>query len=487
MLHIKDTIKYEQIKSISLKDTISLKKLFDLFKIPSLCQRNGIVKHKGYPISDILELLFLFPFMSIASVHSFYISRFKEYTTAQKDTLFRLKNNEQLNWRNLHYLFAKRFKKLTERNADAPSATPKCLIFDDTVIHKVGRRIEFMGKVFDHVIKRSVFGFKLLLLAFWDGTNLVPLDFSYHCERGKNKKYPFGLLKRQLNKRFSKQRDRSSAGFKRSQELCVDKISNAMALLKRAVKNGFIPDYVLTDSWFSSEKVIKTVRHLKKTIIHFLGMVKMDKRLYEYRGQHVNAKELKKLLTPTMKRARNLRIYYIEVIVGYSDIGQVKLFFTRYSKRSKWRLLLTTDVTLNFQQAIKIYNTRWTIEVLFKECKQLLNLGKCQSNDFDAQVADTTISLISYMMLSFHKKIHCYTTLGSLFAQYKDQFIEATVFDKLWQLFLSIQLKVAEFLEIDYAQLMRVVFQTPTLKETLNSLSKIFVEDDFFIQLHNTT
>lgn len=487
MLHIKDTIKYEQIKSISLKDKLSLKTLFDLFCIASLCQKIAMVKHKGYPISELLELLFLFPFMSIVSVHSFYTSRFKEYITARKDTLFRLKNNEHLNWRNLNYQFAKRYKKLSERNADEQRDTPRCLIFDDTVIHKVGMQIESIGKVFDHVIKRSVLGFKLLLLTFWDGNSLVPLDFSYHSERGKNKKYPFGLLKRHLKKRFTKHRDKSSAGYKRSKELYIDKISNAIALLKRAVKNGFIPEYVLTDSWFSSEKVIKSVRLLKKGIIHFLGMVKMDKRHYSYRGQRMNAKELKKILKPSMKRAKNLGIYYIEVSVCYSDIGPVKLFFTRFSKRSKWRLILTTDLNLSFQQAIKIYNTRWTIEVLFKECKQLLNLGKCQSNDFDAQIADTTISFIIYMMLSFHKKIHCYTTLGSLFAQYKDQFIEATVFDKLWQLFLSIQLKIAESLEIDYTQLMRVVFQTPKLKETLNSLSKIFFEDDFFIQLNNAT
>ena len=64
MLYNKDTIKYEQIKSISLKDKISLKNLLDLFNIPSLCKKNGMLKHKGYPISDILELLFLFPFMT---------------------------------------------------------------------------------------------------------------------------------------------------------------------------------------------------------------------------------------------------------------------------------------------------------------------------------------------------------------------------------------------------------------------------------------
>lgn len=168
----------------------------------------------------------------------------------------------------------------------------------------------------------------------------------------------------------------------------------------------------------------------------------MDKRLYEYQGQKLNAKQLKKLLKPNMKRAKKLNIYYIEVIVNYSDIGRVKLFFTRFSKRSKWRLLMTTNLDLTLHQTIEIYNLRWTIEVLFKECKQLLNLGQCQSNDFDAQIADASISLIIYMMLSFHKKINCYNTLGELFSQYRDDLIEATVAQKLWQLFLTIQLKI---------------------------------------------
>ena len=236
----------------------------------------------------------------------------------------------------------------------------------------------------------------------------------------------------------------------------------------------------MTDSWFSAKKLIKAVRQLKQGAIHFLGMVKMDNRLYDYQGQQLNAKELIKKLKPThKKRAKKLNADYIEVMVNYSDIGRVKLFLTRFSKRSKWRLILSTDLNLSFQQAMKIYNIRWTIEVLFKECKQYLNLGKCQSNDFDAPIADTTISLLLYMMLSFHKKIHSYTTFGSLFAQYRDEFIEATVAEKLWQLFISLQLTIAEILDIDCTKIIRIIFQSPQLNDMFKSLSKLFFEDQF--------
>jgi hypothetical protein len=442
-----------------------------------------MIKFKGSSVSDIISVLTLFPFMAISTVNSFMLSRFKQLIDAQKDAFFRLKNNEEYNWRNLHYLFAKRFKKLNthhdDRDVSESSKTPQCLIVDDSLIPKAGRKIEFIGKVFDHVIKDWVLGFKLLLLTFWDGNSLIPLDFSYHSEKGKNKKYPFGLLKRQLKKRFSKPRNKDTAGYKRAQEVFIDKITTAIALIKRAVKHGFVPDYVLSDTWFSTKKLIKAVRQLKQGIIHFLGMVKMDQRLYDYQGQQLNAKELIKKLKPTMmKRAKKLNAYYIELIVNYSDIGRVKLFLTRFSKRSKWRLILTTDVNLSFQHAMKIYNIRWTIEVLFRECKQHLNLGKCQSNDFDAQIADTTISLLVYMMLSFHKKIHSYTTLGALFAQYRDEFIEATVAEKLWQLFISFQLTIAEILEIDCTKMMRVIFQLPEVNNMFKSLAKIFFEDN---------
>lgn len=486
MLYPKDNIKVNEIKTILSKDGSSiggtLTDLIRMFKIESLCMKNGVIKHKGYPVSEILTVLILFPFMVISTVRSFYLSRFNQLTEAQKDTFFRLKNNEYFNWRNLLYLFAKRDRALVNGRTDEVEERPKCFIFDDSDIKKEGLRIEFIGKVFDHVIKKHVLGFKLLLLGFWDGISLLPLDFSYHSERGKNKKYPFGLLKRQLKRRFSKQRGKATAGYKRSKELFKDKISNGIAMMKRAVKHGFIPEYVLTDSWFSTEKMIKATRCLKSGIIHFLGMVRMDKRLYEYQDQKLNAKELRKQLRSKMKRAKKLNVYYIETIVTYTDIGKVKLFFTRFSKRSKWRLLLTTNLDLSFQQAMKIYSIRWTIEVLFKECKQLLNLGKCQSNDFDAQIADATISLIVYIMLSFHKRIHCYTSLGTLFAQYRDDFIEATVAEKLWHLFLTIQLTIAETFGIDYNDMMRVTFQSPEAQQALKSLLESFFQDNYSIE-----
>ena len=49
---------------------------------------------------------------------------------------------------------------------------------------------------------------------------------------------------------------------------------------------------------------------------------------------------------------------------------------------------------LTQKEKAELYQIRWSIEVLNKECKQYLRLGKSQNTDFYGQIADA--SLIPY-------------------------------------------------------------------------------------------
>ena len=49
----------------------------------------------------------------------------------------------------------------------------------------------------------------------------------------------------------------------------------------------------------------------------------------------------------------------------------VLLFFCKRNRNDNWNVLLSTNLDLTFEQAYKIYATRWSIEVYFKEGKQL--------------------------------------------------------------------------------------------------------------------
>ena len=70
---------------------------------------------------------------------------------------------------------------------------------------------------------------------------------------------------------------------------------------------------------------------------------------------------------------------------------------------------------MNFVRAFELYERRWGIEVIFKECRGYLGLGKCQSRSYNAQIADTTLCFMMYQMLSLAKRFSEYETMGALF------------------------------------------------------------------------
>ena len=246
-------------------------------------------------------------------------------------------------------------------------------------------------------------------------------------------------------------------------------------MIKRAVKNGFVAQYVLTDKWFMSENFIKDIRKIKSGLLHILGMCKMDKRKYVYDGKEYGAKQLLQMTKHRKKRSKKINAYYIELIVCYKDI-RLKLFFSRYSKRGKWQLLVTTDLNLTYNKAIEIYNIRWSIEVFFKEAKQYLNLGKSESNDFDAQIADATISMIQYIVLGFYKRFLSYETTGELFRESRKQLIELTIVNRIWVLFVELQLQIVELFEIEIDELYGKMLSDANYEKILVSFLKTMKE-----------
>ena len=66
---------------------------------------------------------------------------------------------------------------------------PHCLIFDDTTVRKSGRKMEKLGRVWDHVEQRSILVYKILVMLYWDGKSFIPVDFSIHREKGKKEWY----------------------------------------------------------------------------------------------------------------------------------------------------------------------------------------------------------------------------------------------------------------------------------------------------------
>jgi len=421
-------------------------------KVKSALKALGVVKTRGLDAVGILELLILLPLLGVFSIHSFLDSPFASLSLARKDTFYRLLNNPLVDWRRLHYGFVKHFLSMSHAPADGSPARPRCWVVDDTIGAKTGRRIEGVGMLFDHVIHRYVLGFKYLVLGYWDGTSFIPADFSVHRERGKDKKRPFGLRLKDFRRQFAKTRPDWSPGKTRIAELDTDKISAAIKMLKRAGKHGIVADYLLVDSWFVCDDLIKFVAKSKK-IGHLVGQCKNDARKYLYKGREYSGAELKKLLRANWTRCRSLKMQYIQVDVAYKGT-ELRLFFTRRHGNASERLLLTTDRSLSFTKAFAIYAIRWTIEVYFKESKQLLGLGSCQSRDFDAQIAAATINMMQYVTLAHQKRIASYQTIGGLFRECTRQATEALLSERIMGLIRQLLNEIEQVFSIDLEETM---------------------------------
>lgn len=400
-----------------------------IFKFKSLCRQVGFQKQEGYSPFEIISLMLIFPLMLLKSVNALYRSEFQKVTSMKKDTIYRLKNNENMPWRNLLLSVAKTLMKKVNPNKKV--ALNSAFILDDTTEAKTGRRIEQISYIYDHVAgkKGSKLGFKNLTLGLFDGKSLLPLDFSLHSEK---------LLKGKYKKeQYQKNRAPKSHGAKRKRECSIDKISNGLQMLKRAVKHGFRAKYVLVDSWFSSKALIVTARSLANKTMHVICGVRKDKRNYHYKGEILNAKQLLTTLRKERKekRCRKRNTRYYEVVVTYEGVGEVKLYFCRFPYQKDWRLFLSTDTSLAFLEMMEIYCIRWTIEVFFKETKQHLKLGTCQSRDFDAQLAHVTTCYILYIFLSYFRRMNAYESLDGLFEVIKDELLEKNVAERLWELF----------------------------------------------------
>jgi hypothetical protein len=472
MLRHKDTIILSEISSFFTSSEKAMETIFGFIR--SLTFSDNKFGFSGannlkYSNHSKLVLLLLFPFFEVKSNWHYVDSALYRFLSCGKDVFYRLMNDSSIDWRNLAYSITMQLVRKVHNNSDLSSSNPRCLIIDDTDLLKTGRKIEFIGRVFSHVTHTSNLGFKGLFMGYHDGKSFFSLDFSLHGEKGKNQNKPYGLTPAQAKKRYSKKRDKSSNGSERTNDYFLSKIDSMIKMIRLAISKGIRFDYVLVDSWFTCFELVKFIvsRRIK---CHFIGMIKMGKTRYNAFGKNLTSKEIvdylrRKRMT---KRSKLLGYYYAETIVDFKGI-QVKLFFCKSSKKSNWNGMMTTNTELTFEQAYKIYSTRWSVEVFFKESKQLLGLGKCQAQDFDAQIAATTLCMLQYNLLSVVKRFNDYETLGELFRAAQKDSLEITIAEQIWLIIIEIAAKLSEILDIDTEVLMQKIFaENETLTKYIN-------------------
>ena len=262
-----------------------------------------------------------------------------------------------------------------------------------------------------------------------------------------------------------KKRAKESEGILRVKELDISKIALSIQMFLRAVLHGISVDYVLCDSWFTCLDLIMAVREKGS---HLIGMYKYVTTKFKYNDKTLSYKQILHLAGKE-KRCKKMNLYYKTARVMYGEMP-VTLFFSRIGTNGDWKVILTTDTKLSFLQTIETYQIRWSIEVFFKEAKQMLNLGGCQSSTFDAQIADTTITMIAYILLAFRFRYDNYESMGALFRAMSAETLQKTIDIRLWELFIELVKIICQLIEKDFDDVMDLILRKPEMAQWVEKM-----------------
>ena len=190
----------------------------------------------------------------------------------------------------------------------------------------------------------------------------------------------------------------------------MHKTDAAIRLISNAPAAGIKADYVLMDTWFTTEPML---REILDTGIDAIGMVKQLKQRYTYRGRQYTLPELKKFVC--FSGAGNI---FGSLVVTTKAGIPVKIIFVRNrNRKSECLYILSTDITLEDAEIVRIYGNRWSIECFFKASKSFLKLGtEFQSHNYGAMVSHRAIVFTRYIILEWiRRNQNDQKTYGELF------------------------------------------------------------------------
>ena len=367
-----------------------------------MLRKANITKNCGIPAFEVFQFLLLLVFQG-KNLFRFLNSKHKDQAVS-KNTYYRFLNETSYHWKKFLLLLAVKvtsvFDTLTRQER------VKVLVLDDSVIKRNrSKKVELLARVYDHVEHKFQKGFTLLTLGWSDGYSFVPVSFNMLSSAKKSNRY----------QEMSADIDRRSNGYKARKESLMAKTDAAVLMIERALNAGVKADYVLMDTWFTTEPMIQSILAQGLDVI---GMVKQLKQRYHYKGKAYTLPELQKFVS--FDGARDI---FGSLCVTTKNGIPVKIVFVRNrNKRSECLYLLSTDCSLSNAEIVRIYGNRWSIECFFKATKSFMKLGtEFQSRSYDAIVSHTTIVFTRYIILEWlRRKQNDQKTHGELFFMFCD-------------------------------------------------------------------
>lgn len=437
----------------------SIRRFFTRFHLSSALKAANAYKAKGIPVIEIYQYLFLLIF----SNRSMYMSMLtgRNIPTFAKDTVYRFMKMFQINWIRFTSVLCSRII----RDAILPlndKDRVNVLIIDDSMFERNrSKKVELLAKVYDHAKHAYRYGFRMLTLGWSDGSTFLPVNSVLLTSEKKEKRINEAEI---LDKR--------TAGYKR-RNLSMTNGTKAMLELLKSAKAASIPaQYVLFDSWFTSPSTIHSVKGIGYDVV---GMVKKTpKMFFHYNGTDISLPEIYKQNKKRRGKSRFLLSVMVDVIKDGKTIPAKVVYVRNKNNRKEYLCIISTDITIDEDEIIRIYGKRWDIEVFFKVCKSYLRLSKeCNSLSYDAMTAHVAVIFTRYMMLSVeNRESKDERSLGELFLYFSDELSDITwiqAFQVMLQMFSKLLSNDCELSEDKISELTDAFMNTipSALKERL--------------------
>jgi putative transposase len=218
-------------------------------------------------------------------------------------------------------------------------------IIDDTLLEKHSGGLQGVSKAWDTKLGAYILALNVVLLSWSDGKTKIPIAFMIQTRMEEN----------------------------------VSKIDLALELLSYAKTLNLKARYVLFDSWYGAETVMKKVRKLGW---HYVTRLKKNRKL----------------------GGKPVKNYYRHPYWQAQDTLEGKLRVKVFRRGKNY--FATSDTSLTWKAVKKLYRLRVDIEEVIKVLKQECGWTSCQQRSLPTYAQHLRLGMFTYLLLMKLAKQH---------------------------------------------------------------------------------
>ena len=266
--------------------------------------------------------------------------------------------------------------------------TPGYLCVDDVVVEKpFAKRLPWAAWTYSHAKKQKVYGCHVVLLSWTSapaGTWRIPVAFRV----------------------WRPKRSCALGHYQKKTDLVV-------TMLREVVAAGCPAAYVVGDTAYTGGQVSKTAARLGLTWVGTIA----PRTTVVSRGKRQQVRTL--AATLKLKWRPKLGVRAIALLVYAPSLGPVQLVVLR-NEHGNYEYLVTNDLACDLALLVHRKRSRWRIETIFRDTKQLAGLAACQCWVDQAFVRHVALVFLAFVVLQVLRRAP-QETVGAVKARWQGE------------------------------------------------------------------